>query len=108
MILQLEIPDDKKQIIIDAFCFEYGYQEQVPELDASGNTVIIQVVNGEGELEDEISMIPNPESAGAFTKRMLIELIKVTCIRAKKKQHENIMNSNVVIDRDIIKNINIV
>lgn len=52
----ITVPDDKRTMIIDAFCAYHGYTDTI--LDPDGNP------------------IPNPETQAAFAKRMVIKFIR--------------------------------
>ena len=52
----ITIPDDKVQLVVEAFCEMYGYSEQIEGKE--GNT------------------ISNPVSKEEFTRRKIIEFIK--------------------------------
>ncbi len=62
MDITLTIPDNKKDIIIDTFCAQYNYQENLNQYDPSTG--------------ESTGTIPNPEGKGAFTKRMFIRVLK--------------------------------
>lgn len=59
--MQINIPQEKKQDIIDAFCSVYNYQEEIELQDLE---------------TEEITMIPNPQSKADFTKNELLRFIR--------------------------------
>ena len=66
MKLTLTIPDAQAQRLIDGVCGNFGYQAYLR--DEAGNVIG-----------------PNPETAGQFTRRMVIEWLKKV-VRAEERR----------------------
>lgn len=78
MILSITIPDDKKDLVINAYCDLNGYSSQI--------------------YDENDQPIPNPETKAAFSKRMVIEQIKTVVILYEKKIAEaNVVNTTIDI-----------
>lgn len=76
MDVTITIPDNKKDIIIDALCYtgDEGrpYEDTVEEIDAEGN----------------ITQVPNPMPKAVFAKRRIIQLIRRKVIQFNQQQVE--------------------
>ncbi len=71
--IKINIPTDKVDWVMDGFAIRFAYQEQ-------------------------IDMNPNPESKAAFTKRMIIHMIK----DAANTGHNQVsLDANAVIANDV-------
>ena len=68
--VKLIIPDDKIQLVINAFADTQGYQEFIGQ-DENGNPIV------------------NSETKAQFTKRMIGEHIRTIVRIYQRKQHEN-------------------
>ena len=77
--LKVTIPNDKLQDVIDAFCFNYKYQDIIDEL-------------------------PNPQTKAQFAKAKLIEFVKDNFKAYKANQASEIARQTAL---DTAKQINI-
>jgi len=73
--ITLNISDQDEKKIVDAYCLIFAYRETIrnPDFD-----------NKEPESVDNPQNIPNPETKGQFTKRMISNHIKKVVFRAEK------------------------
>jgi hypothetical protein len=65
--IKINIPDDKLQAIINAFCEQYQYQDKIPNL----------------EDESGIVFIPNPQTKAQFAKAKIGEYIREVYVASK-------------------------
>ena len=93
MDITLTIPDNKKDLIIDTFCAQYNYQENISIVDIDG---------------EPIGTEPNPESKGAFTKRMFIRVLKREMKEYRRSESNETIRQIVRAQRDEIEGIDII
>lgn len=89
MQIVLEIPNDKAQGIVDAFCYFNNYQQMVvnPEFDPD-----LPVD------ESNTRLIPNPESRNQFAMRMLRLDIKRTYYRHQRILQKDQAEANLYME----------
>lgn len=58
--ITINIPNPILNRVIDAYSYQHGYQDEVPDRDGSGRD----------------TLIPNPETKQQFVRRMLVRHIK--------------------------------
>ena len=94
MDITLTIPTEKVDIIIDTFCLKFNYQENISQFDPSTG--------------EPIGTEPNPESKGAFTKRMFIQVLKREMKEYRRSESNETIRQIVRAQRDEIEGIDII
>jgi hypothetical protein len=84
--ITINIPVDKEDWVLDGFALRFGYPLQVPNPDYDNEVPIDPVTNP--------VTIDNPETLPAFTKRMIIHLIKS---EANTGHNQASMEANAVV-----------
>ena len=101
MDIILTIPDNKKAIILDAYAGLYNYQTDIQVLDPSTSLPMFDPSTGEPITTS------NPESLGAFGKRMVIQGIKDTVHDWNVQERARIYELGLLVDSSILSGIDI-
>lgn len=103
MDITLTIPDDKKDMILDTICTRFNYTANITQnvLDPSGN---LTYDPSTGQPVTEV--VPNI-SKGAFSKNVIINVIKDTVKNYKHQERETAMYSTLRTELSDIENIDI-
>lgn len=103
MTINLNIPDDRKDEIVDAMCYLGGYEPTVRNYftDESGDPILDE--NGKPTFED----VPNPITKNVFSKEQLITILKNSVKKHKYLLREKQFNSDNSSDRGLVDTIDI-
>ena len=86
MLVTLDIPDDRVQGIVDAFCYFESYMDTI--LNPLYDPEVVE------DPTDNPRTIPNPETRQQFALRMLREYVKKVDYRYRWLIEKGVVNTN--------------